>query len=150
MEKVEIEVHHSASDEHVSDHNAVKGYVPEHASGNGDQYGNNEDGMRRSLRRRTFTEKGHQPQVKDMKRADSFKMAMEKAGQVEITLLIEDVSIKEIQLLYSHWMTLHEVFLGAQDEYSQLLTDEEDIIDNQVSLQLKSDQVQRFKTLVKD
>ena len=46
-EKVEIEVHHSASDEHVPGHNTVEGHVPEHTSGNGDQYGNNEDGMRR-------------------------------------------------------------------------------------------------------
>jgi len=42
--------------------------------------------------------------------------------------------IQEIQLLYSRWMILRELFLIAHDEYSQVLIDEEDIIDNQVSL----------------
>jgi len=127
-EKVEIEVHQSASHEQVPDHNAVKGHVP---TGNVGQYDINEYGMRHSLRRKTFTEKGlaHQLQFKDTKRADAFKMAMEKAAQIERSILIEDASIQEIQLLYSHWITLHEVFLDAQDEYSQLLTNEEDIIE---------------------
>ena len=101
-EKAEI-VHRSASGEHIPYHKAVEGHVPKHISNGGDQYGNNKDGIRRRLHRRTFTENGLAPQlhIKDMQRTDAFKPSMEKAAEIERGLLIEDVSIKNIQLLYS-------------------------------------------------
>jgi hypothetical protein len=148
-EKIDIEVHQGASDEHVPEHNVYEGHVLEHTNDNSDHQSDNEYGVRRSVRSKTYTEKGlaYQRQIKEKKRGDAFKIAMKKASHIE-SILIEDVSIQEIQLLYSHWMTLHEIFLDAHEEYSQLLTTDEHVADTQVWYQHKVDQVKRFKTLV--
>jgi hypothetical protein len=64
--------------------------------------------------------------------------------------LIENVSRQQVQLLYSHWMTLHGVFLDLHDEYAQLLNEEDRDVHNVNWLQPKLQKVELFQSRIRE
>ena len=107
----EADIHHRPLKEDVSDIGAGK---------------DDTQSMRRSSRSRTLTVKGLQYVMwtKGKRRQDSYKVLQKKTEYIK-SLMIEEISAEEMQMLYSHWMTMYEHFLDNHEDYSSLLTLEE-------------------------
>ena len=80
--------------------------------------------IRRSERSTIFTERGCLCQIQVKRKNETLPSKMKKADSIR-GCFTEDASITEMQLRYSHWTTLWNTFMDSNDEYSQLLSPEE-------------------------
>ena len=116
--------------------------------GIGADYGEVE-GVRRSARAQTFSEKGleYQQQSRDSMRRRACRQLMQKTDIISAILDDADSSsCQEVRLLYSHWMTLYEVFLDAHEEYHKLFTDES--VERDIWFQEKAVYIEHFRASV--
>ena len=87
--------------------------------------------------------------VRERKREHAWKQIQTLTNNIK-SLLIQDITKHEMNLKFSHWLTVYEQFLDSYKDYSELLSDVERTQDKVKWLIPNTQYLQSFKKSVED